>query len=60
MSWLNEDHVEALAELIINNDFKPTNDGQKELLRKFKKHLGLHVIVTYTHELNLHKYEIFT
>ena len=38
MSMLNEDHAEALAELLINNDFKPTNDGQKELLRKFKKH----------------------
>tara|TARA_B100001540_G_scaffold103370_2_gene93307 strand:- start:2522 stop:3226 length:705 start_codon:yes stop_codon:yes gene_type:complete len=38
MPMLNEDHAKALAELIINNDFKPTNDGQKELLRKFKKH----------------------
>ena len=38
MPMLNEDHAKALAELIINNDFKPTHDGQKELLRKFKKH----------------------
>lgn len=38
MPMLNEDHAKALAELIINNDFKPINDGQKELLRKFKKH----------------------
>jgi len=38
MPMLKEDHAKALAELIINNDFKPTNDGQKELLRKFKKH----------------------